>query len=98
MIVNKQESMASLIHDTSHNKGLYYGFRDAILSCLFTIMVQKGKAATVTRESGEVAACSLARERRRRQSLAFGPLRGKEKTPEPLLIKQKQLPSASRPA
>ena len=39
--------MASLIHDTSpilrhslqqsHNKGLYYGFRDAILSGLVTI-------------------------------------------------------------
>ena len=42
MIVTKRENMASLIHDTSptlrqglqqsHNKGLYYGFRDAILS------------------------------------------------------------------
>ena len=42
MIVTKRECMASLIHDTSptlrhslqqsHNKGLYYGFRDAILS------------------------------------------------------------------
>ena len=42
MIVTKRESMSSLIHDTSptlrhsvqqsHNKGLYYGFRDAILS------------------------------------------------------------------
>ena len=40
MIVTKRESMSSLIHDTSptlrhslqqsHNKGLYYGFRDAI--------------------------------------------------------------------
>ena len=30
------------------------------------------KAAAVTRESGEVAACSLEREGRRRQSLAFG--------------------------
>ena len=39
MIVTKRESMASLIHDISptlrhslqqsHNKGLYYGFRDA---------------------------------------------------------------------
>ena len=39
MIVTKRESMTSLIHDTSpilrhslqqsHNKGLYYGFRDA---------------------------------------------------------------------
>ena len=47
MIVTKRESMASLIHDTSpilrhslqqsHNKGLYYGFRDAILSRLVTI-------------------------------------------------------------
>ena len=46
MIVTKRESMASLIHDTSptlrhslqqsHNKGLYYGFRDAILSRLVT--------------------------------------------------------------
>ena len=44
MIVTKRDSMASLIHDTSstlrhslqrsHNKGLYYGFRDAILSRL----------------------------------------------------------------
>ena len=44
MIVTKQESMASLIHDISpilrhslqqsHNMGLYYGFRDAILSRL----------------------------------------------------------------
>ena len=41
MIVTKRESVASLIHDTSptlrhslqqsHNKGLYYGFRDAIV-------------------------------------------------------------------
>ena len=45
----------------------------------------RGKAAAVTRESGEVAACSLARERRRRQSLALGRLLDKEKTPEPLL-------------
>ena len=47
MIVTKRESMASLIHDTSptlrhslqqsHNKGLYYGFRDAILTRLVTI-------------------------------------------------------------
>ena len=44
----ERESMASLIHDTSptlrhslqqsHNKGLYYGFRDAILSRLVTII------------------------------------------------------------
>ena len=33
----------------------------------------RGKAAAVARESGEVAACSLARETRRRQLL--GPLR-----------------------
>ena len=43
--------MASLIHDTSptlrhslqqsHNKGLYYGFRDAILSRLVTMGVCK---------------------------------------------------------
>ena len=48
MIVTKRESMASLIHDTSptlrhslqesHNKGLYYGFREAILSRLVTII------------------------------------------------------------
>ena len=48
MIVTKRESMAFLIHDTSptlrhslqqsHNKGLYYGFRDAILSRLVTII------------------------------------------------------------
>ena len=48
MIVTKRESMASLIHDISptlghslqqsHNKGLYYGFRDAILSRLVTII------------------------------------------------------------
>ena len=48
MIVTKREMMASLIHDTSpilrhslqqsHNKGLYYGFRDAILSRLVTII------------------------------------------------------------
>ena len=41
MIVTKRESMASVIHDTSpilrhslqhsHNKGLYYGFREAML-------------------------------------------------------------------
>ena len=33
----------------------------------------RGKAAAVTRESGEVAACSLARERRRQQSLSLQP-------------------------
>ena len=48
MIVTKRESMASLIHTTSpilrhnlqqsRNKGLYYGFRDAILSRLVTII------------------------------------------------------------
>ena len=48
MIVTKRESMSSLIHDTSptlrhslqqsHNKGLYYGFRDAILSRLVIII------------------------------------------------------------
>ena len=41
----------------------------------------RGKAAAVTRESGEVAACSLAQERRRQQSLALGPRRDREKTP-----------------
>ena len=34
----------------------------------------RGKAAAVTRESGEVAACSLARERRREQSLPLAGL------------------------
>ena len=48
MIVTKRESMTSLIHDTSptlrhslqqsHNKGLYYGFRDVILSRLVTVI------------------------------------------------------------
>ena len=42
MIVIKRDSMASLIHDTCNkviiNKGLYYGFRDAILSRLITII------------------------------------------------------------
>ena len=37
--------------------------------------VTAGNTAAVTQESGEVAACSLARERRRRQSLVLGPLR-----------------------
>ena len=45
----------------------------------------RGKAVAVTRESGEVAACSLARERRRRQSLALEQRREREKTPKPLL-------------
>ena len=46
-------------------------------------------AAAVTGESGEAAACSLAREGRRRQSLGPG-----VKTPKPLLsAKQKQQPS-----
>ena len=45
--------MASLIHDTSptlghslqhsHNKGLYYGFRDAILSHLVTMHQAPGR-------------------------------------------------------
>ena len=48
MIVTKRESTASLIHDTSptlrhslqqsHNKGMYYGFRDSVLSRLVTII------------------------------------------------------------
>ena len=50
----------------------------------------RGAVAAVTRESGEAAACSLARQGRRRQSLGLG-----EKTPKPLLsAKQKQQPSA----
>ena len=62
-------------------------------------------AATVTLESGEVAACFLAREKRRRQSLDRIDLhlvtwagRAGRRTgtrPKPLLsYKQKQLPSA----
>ena len=51
----------------------------------------RGKAAAVTRESGEVAVCSLARERRRQQSLPLGP-RGTVNTET--VAKQKQLPSA----
>ena len=51
MIVTKRERMAFLFHDTctspilrhsllpSHNKALYYGFRDAILSRLVTIVL-----------------------------------------------------------
>ena len=50
-----------------------------------------GKAAAVTRESGEVAAYSLAREGRRRQSLALG-LRQRENSET--VAKKKQLPSA----
>ena len=49
----------------------------------------RGKAAAVTRENGEVAACSLARERRRQQSLALGP-RGTVNTET--VAKQKQRP------
>ena len=46
----------------------------------------RGKAAAVARESGEVAAYSLARETRRRQSLVLGPLRdGETYRQEPLL-------------
>ena len=41
------------------------------------------KAAAVARESGEVVVCFLARERRRRQSLALGP--GQRENSEPLL-------------
>ena len=49
-------------------------------------LLARGKAAAVTWESGEVAACSLARERsRRQQSLALGPRRDREKTLKPLL-------------
>ena len=45
----------------------------------------RGKAAAVTREIGEVAAWSLARDRRRQQSLALGPRRDREKTRKPFL-------------
>ena len=54
-----------------------------------TYLLAGGKAAAVIRESGEVAACSLAREGRRRQSLALG--LGRLET----VSKQKQLPSVS---
>ena len=40
----------------------------------------RGKAAAVTRESGEVAACFLARERRRRQNLHLGRAGQRENT------------------
>ena len=54
-----------------------------------------GKAAAVTRESGEIAACSLAREERRRQSLVvvLGQ-RANSKTIAKCFNRQKQLPSA----
>ena len=51
----------------------------------------RGKAAAVTRESGEVAACSLARERRRRQSLVLVLVLGRSGTGT--VAKQKQLPA-----
>ena len=55
------------------------------------------KAATVTRESGEVAACFLARERRRRQSIVTctwaAPDAGQRENTE-TVAKQKQPPSA----
>ena len=54
----------------------------------------RGKAAAVTQESGEVAACSLAHERRRQQSLALGPHRDREKTPKPLLSRSSCLQPA----
>ena len=73
----------------------------------------RGKAAAATRESGEVAACSLARERRlpdgsHLQLLNWaGPRQDREKTPKPLLSRsidtrlyylwQKQLAAFSRP-
>ena len=53
-----------------------------------TYLLAGGKAAAATRESGKVAACSLVREGRRRQSLALG--LGQRET----VAKQKQLPSA----
>ena len=58
----------------------------------------RGKAAAVTRESGEVAACSLARERRRQQSrsLALGPRRAAPgDRPKSLLSAFKQTPTRS---
>ena len=51
----------------------------------------KGEAAAVTRESGEVAVCSLARKGRRWQSLGLGP--GQSENSE-TIAKQNQLPSA----
>ena len=56
----------------------------------------RGKTAAVTREieSGEVAACSLARERKRRHSLALGPLRDRG---EPLLSRCSCLQLDGRP-
>ena len=56
-IVTERESMASLIHDTSptlrhslqqsHNKGLYCGFGDAILSRLVTIIQVPGASCGI---------------------------------------------------
>ena len=54
----------------------------------------RGKAAAVTRVSGEVAACSLVRERRRQQSLALGPRQDREKIPKPLLSRSSCLQPA----
>ena len=51
-----------------------------------------GKAAAVTRESRRVAAFSLSREGRRRQSLALWP--GQRENSE-TVAKQNELPSAS---
>ena len=56
--------------------------------------VLAGERKVIDSHSGEVAACSLARERRLRQSLAHGPVWDKEKTPKPLHVAK--LPSASR--
>ena len=59
-----------------------------------SILAGERKAAAVTRESGEVAACSLARGRRQRQSLALGPRRDVQRENIETVAKQKQLPSA----
>ena len=56
----------------------------------------RGKAAAVIQESGEVAAYSLARDRRQQQFLALGLRRDRdrEKTPKPLLIRSSCLQPA----
>ena len=50
-----------------------------------------GKAAAVTRENGEVVACSLARERRRYIYIALGPRLEREKTLKPLLSRSNRI-------
>ena len=90
MIVSEREGMASLIHDTnptlrhslqqSQNKGLYYGFRDAILSRLktctnvyawyiwATVDQSQHEVKTITIQVREEARLRRRRERRAAES------------------------------